>query len=47
MKTHLETKKLELRQSPIILHIARENGSGKLGRAVLREASIIWYPGAG
>ncbi len=46
MKTHLETKKLELRQTPIILHIAREDGSGKLGRAVLREASLIWYPGS-
>jgi hypothetical protein len=47
MKTHLETKRLELQQTPIILHIARENGKGKLGRAVIREASIIWYPGFG
>jgi hypothetical protein len=45
VKTHLETKKVVLHQSPIIFHIARENGKGKLGRAVVREGSLTWYPG--
>jgi hypothetical protein len=45
MKTHIETRKLVLHQSPLTLHLARENGRGKLGRAVIREASLIWYPG--
>ena len=45
MKTYLETKKLELHQTPIILHIAKENGRGKVGRAVIREGSLTWYPG--
>ena len=45
MKTHLETKKLELRQTPIILHIAKEDGRGKIGRVVIREGSLTWYPG--
>ncbi len=45
MKTYLVAKKLELRQTPIILHIAKENGKGKVGRAVIREGSLIWYPG--
>lgn len=46
MKTHIETKKLILQQSPLVLHLARENGTGKLGRAVIREASLTWYPGS-
>lgn len=46
MRTHLETRKLVLGQSPLVLHLARENGSGKLGRVVIREASLIWYPGS-
>ena len=45
MKTYLESKKLELHQTPIILHIAKENGRGKIGRAVIREGSLTWYPG--
>ena len=45
MKTYLETKKLELHQTPIILHIAKEDGRGKIGRAVIREGSLTWYPG--
>ena len=45
MKTFLETKKLELHQTPITLHIAKENGKGKIGRAVIREGSLTWYPG--
>ena len=45
MKTFLEVKRLELHQTPIILHIARENGTGKIGRAVIREGSLTWYPG--
>jgi len=45
MKTFLATKKLELHQTPIILHIAKENGRGKVGRAVIREGSLTWYPG--
>ena len=45
MKTHLETKKLELHQTPLVLHIAKENGRGKIGRAIIREGSLTWYPG--
>ena len=45
MNTHIQTKKLVLQQSPLVLHIARENGRGKLGRAVIREGSLTWYPG--
>ena len=45
MKTFIETKKLVLQQSPIILHIAKEDGKGKIGRAVIREGSLTWYPG--
>jgi hypothetical protein len=46
MKTHIQTRKLVLQHSPLVLHIARENGSGKLGRAVIREGSFTWYPGS-
>ena len=45
MKTFIVAKKLELQQTPIILHIAKEDGSGKIGRAVIREGSLTWYPG--
>ncbi len=45
MKTYIESKRLELHQTPIILHIANENGRGKVGRAVIREGSLTWYPG--
>ena len=45
MRTHIETRKLPLHQSPLVLHIKRENGRGKLGRAVIREGSLTWYPG--
>jgi hypothetical protein len=44
MRTFLETKRLELYQTPLILHIARENG-GQIGRAVLRGGSLTWYTG--
>lgn len=47
MKTYLEAKKLELQLTPIILHIAKEDGNGKVGRAVIREGSLTWYPGHG
>ena len=43
MKAHIETRRLPLHQSPLVLHIARENGRGKLGRAVIREGSLTWY----
>lgn len=46
MRTHLETRKLVLHQSPLVIHLARENGRGKLGRAVIREGSLTWYPGS-
>lgn len=45
MKTYLATKKLTLHQTPLILHIARENDGGKIGRAVIREGSLTWYTG--
>ncbi|MFX1563986.1 MAG: hypothetical protein ACFFDP_11845 [Promethearchaeota archaeon] len=45
MQTFIETKRLVLHHSPIILHIANENGRGKVGRAVIREGSLTWYPG--
>lgn len=45
MRTSLETRKLELHLSPIIFHIAKEDGQGKIGRAVIREGSLTWYPG--
>lgn len=45
MKTFLQSKGLELHQTPIIFHIAKENGNGKIGRAVIREGSLTWYPG--
>jgi hypothetical protein len=45
MKTYLNAKKLELHLTPLILHIARESGRGKVGRAVIREGSLTWYPG--
>lgn len=45
MKTFIEVKRLELHQTPIILHIAKEDGSGKIGRAVIREGSLTWYAG--
>ena len=44
MKTFLHAKRLELHQTPLILHIRRENG-GKIGRAVLRSGSLTWYTG--
>jgi len=43
MRTHFEARKLSLKQSPLVIHIARENSSGKLGRAVIREGSLTWY----
>ena len=45
MKTHFSVKKLELHLTPLIVHIAREDGRGKVGRAVIREGSLTWYPG--
>lgn len=45
MKTHFSVKKLELYLTPLIVHIAREDGRGKVGRAVIREGSLTWYPG--
>ena len=45
MKTYIESKRLVLHLTPIIMHIANENGSGKIGRAVIREGSLTWYPG--
>ena len=45
MRTYFQVKKLELHQTPLVLHIATENGRGKVGRAVIRGASLIWYPG--
>jgi hypothetical protein len=45
MKTHFSVKKLELQLTPLVVHIARENGRGKVGRAVIREGSLTWYPG--
>jgi hypothetical protein len=44
MKTFLEAKRLDLHQTPLIFHIARQNG-GQIGRAVLREGSLTWYTG--
>lgn len=44
MRTFLEAKRLELHQTPLILHIGRQNG-GKIGRAVLRGGSLTWYSG--
>jgi hypothetical protein len=45
VRTYLQTKKLELRLTPLVFHIAKENGAGKIGRAVIREGSLTWYPG--
>ena len=45
MRTYLQTKKLELRLTPLVFHIAKEDGAGKVGRAVIREGSLTWYPG--
>ena len=45
MKTYIASQKLELHRTPLILHIAKEDGSGKIGRAVIREGSITWYTG--
>ena len=45
MKTHFSVKKLELHLTPLIVHIARDDGRGKVGRAVIREGSLTWYPG--
>jgi hypothetical protein len=45
MQTYLQAKKLELHQTPVILHIAKEDGRGKIGSAVIRGGSLIWYPG--
>lgn len=45
MKTYLAAKKLELHQTPLILHIARDNGRGKIGRVVIRGGSLTWYAG--
>ena len=42
MRTFLNSKRLELHQTPLILHIARQNG-GQIGRAVLRGGSLTWY----
>lgn len=39
MKTFLNAKRLQLHQTPLILHIGRETG-GKIGRAVLRGGSL-------
>lgn len=45
MKTYIESKKLIVHQTPIILHIAKDDDSGKVGRVVIREGSLTWYPG--
>lgn len=45
MRTYLQTKKLELGLTPLVFHIAQEDGAGKIGRAVIREGSLTWYPG--
>lgn len=45
MRTYLQTKKLELRLTPLVLHIAKDRGEGKVGRAVIREGSLTWYAG--
>jgi hypothetical protein len=45
MRTHFSVKRLDLHLTPIVFHIARENGRGKIGRAIIREGSLTWYPG--
>jgi len=45
MRTYLQTKRMELGLTPLVFHIAKDNGAGKVGRAVIREGSLTWYPG--
>ena len=44
MRTSLEVKRLQMQQTPVVVHI-RDN-AGKLGRVAIYGGSIEWYPGS-